>query len=167
MKTINNFYEIKKDIYNWTPVKLVGFDDTINIFEILKNNQRIRVENGYFREISITKIHLERIGFENNSFNDVCVIPVYMMLGEDLLKLTSAYFGYMIFHKDELTNAQYKFYSVLAEVKEKNEINSNIIFDDQDSIKEKLNSIFNINELFTRLAEYNLLITEKTEILLG
>ncbi|WP_347070148.1 hypothetical protein [Flavobacterium sp. WV_118_3] len=163
----DNFYEVKKIDYNWTPIKLLDTQKNVSTIEILKNNQIIKTTGAIFREISISKIHLERIGFENDSLNDVFAVPIYMILGEDLMNLTSAYFGYLIFHKDEIVNIQKTYNSVLTEVYETFKTNPEIISDSDNVIKQKFNSIFNVNDLFKRLAEYNIIVENKSEILIG
>lgn len=167
MKRINNYYEIKKKDYNWAPIKLIDIQDNSSTIQILKNNLEIEVINGSFREISISKIHLERIGFDNERLNDIFVVPIYMILGEDLMNLTSAYFGYIVFHKDEILEVQKKYNSALSEVYKIHKINPEIIFDRDNRIKEKLNSILYINQLFERLEEYDINVENKVEILIG
>lgn len=167
MPKIDNYYEIREKDLNWAPIKLIEIGEHSNKIQVLKNNEQIEVRNMNFREISISKIHLERIGFANNSFNNIFVFPIYMIFGEELMNLTSAYFGHIIFHKDELVSVQNKFNSVRLEIYETYKINPEIIFDKENVIKDKFKSIFSVNQLFERLEEYNINIENKNEILIG
>ncbi len=167
MPKIDNYYEIREKDLNWAPIKLTEIGEHSNKIQVLKNNEQIEVKNINFREISISKIHLERIGFANNSFNNIFVFPIYMIFGEELMNLTSAYFGHIIFHKDELVSVQNKFNSVRLEIYETYKTNPEIIFDKENVIKDKFNSIFSVNQLFEKLEEYNIIIENKNEILIG
>ena len=167
IKKINNYYEIQTRDYNWTPIKLNSLDNDKNNFTVLKDNKNLQIEDGNFREISISQVHLDRMNFNNNCSNDIFVIPIYFILGSNLLQLTSAYFGYIVFHKDEITEIQKNYNEVHLKLIEEFKTNSDIIYDRDKTIKNQLNSILTINELFEKLENYNITFNNKDQIISG
>jgi hypothetical protein len=166
VKKINNFYEIQLLNLSFTTAKLIDFKGGINTFQILKSNKQINIEDGYFREISISDKHLEAIGFENYRLNGVYVFLASMVFADNQSELALTNFGYIVCHKDELEEKREKYKTLHEKINQYYKTNREIIYDENYKIKDELNSVFNINELFERLEKYNIKVDDKVKILI-
>jgi uncharacterized protein YdcH (DUF465 family) len=157
---INNFYLVQNRI----PAKLIATKEGKFQFRNLFNNEIFKTDGNTFREIEITQAHFDKIGFESDSLNDVYVKPLYVILGKELLNLRVEFYGYLIFHKDELVETQKNYNSVLSEIYKLFDENPELLKKSNSEFRKNFNSVNYLNALFHRLEKYDINIENKEEI---
>jgi len=167
MDNIGNFYEVLSTISNYAPHKLINLENNNYVFENLYDQKLSKVQKGHFRDIEINQIHLKRLGVENDSIEDIFIYPMYVTLFVTPNGFSSAFFGYIFFHKNDLVKMQKLFNEaqdeIFIEYKNKKEISIEF----NQYIINKLGNLLNLNELFPKLESYNILIPNKEEIVTG
>ncbi len=167
MEEIGNFYEVVSTFSNYAPHKLIDIEDPNYIFKNLYDQKISKVPKGYFKDIEINQTHLKRLGVENDSIQDIYIFPLYVTLVVNIRGFSSAYFGHLFFHKDDLTNMQKLFNEAQNEIFEEYNNKNEISTEFNRQIRTKLGSILNLNELFQKLESYQILISNKEEIITG
>lgn len=166
MKKIGYYYYLQNRSYNYTPAKLTKIEDNILHFDNLLIEQKIKIEQNIYREIGIEAVHLDRIGFKNEKHKDIYCHAIYAILGNDLTDMTRAFFGYYVFHKDDVTKIQNSKNNLVNTINKKFQEDPKYLYS-SDEIRNNFNTIFTINELFEKLDKFNLEIGNKDEIITG
>ncbi len=162
--SLNNYYDVKTRDSKWTPSKLISIEKDSKTFKGLINSRNIIIYDNMYRDPPISQAHLEKMNFKNQKLNNVYALSPYYILGQNNEKSCLAYFGYLIFHNDELSEVQARYRSVYDKLKKEYIINPEIIFDRDKLIRNELNSIYTVNELFNELEKYNIVDYDKDEI---
>ena len=159
---INNFYLVS----NYFPSKLINKSENELEFNNLLSNKNFKASEDEIREIEIRNPHFEKIGFKADSLKGVYAKPLYVILENNLLNLTIEYYGYLLFHIDELDETQQKYNSVLSQIHKSYKENPELVKNSRLKYVEKFGSLRYLNELFDSLEKYNISIENKKEIAL-
>lgn len=161
MLKIGNFYE-----YGNLTHELVEINNENYVFQNLYNQHKITATPDKVRETEFNKIHLERLGLLNKSIDDVHVVQVAVLLGKDIQNLSYPFFGYLVFHTNDIANIQPKYNEAITEIHLEYNKNGVISYDFIAYIHNKLKTIFSINDLFEKLNEKGINIENKLEIII-
>lgn len=156
---INNFYLVQDRI----PAKLINKGDKFK-FKNLYNEEIFETDISQFREIELKQSHFDEIGFTNDNLNDLYVKPLYVILGEELLRLKIEYYGYLIFDKEDLVKTQKNYNTVINEIHEKDKEDHQNISKLNKSFQKKFGSILYLNQLIEYLERNQIQIENKEEI---
>lgn len=157
---INNFYLVQNRI----PAKLINKKGNKFKFKNLYNEETFETDISQFREIELKQSHFDEIGFTNDNLNDLYVKPLYVVLGEELLRLKIEYYGYLIFDKEDIVETQKKYNTVINEIHEKDKADHQNISKLNKSFQKEFGSILYLNQLFELLEKKEIKIENKERI---
>lgn len=157
---INNFYLVQNRI----PAKLINKKVNQFKFKNLYNEETFETDISQFREIELKQSHFDEIGFTNDNLNDLYVKPLYVVLGEELLRLKIEYYGYLIFDKEDLVETQKKYNTVINEINQLDKEDHQNISKLNKSFQKKFGSILYLNQLFEFLEKKEIKIENKKGI---
>ena len=162
----NYYYEVTdKKTFKEYPIRfLEKIENFYKVYFPIENTARNLNDNVQFRELTLTNIHLERIGFitENGKFepvNGYYLFPQYAVGGKTLDNLSFLFFGYYLV-KEENAAQYWLDYKTLTEKYINGEKNL-------EHIKKTFPGIYNINSLIEELNKLNISLKNTDSIVTG
>lgn len=166
MRRLGDYYKVLSTISNWAPHKLIEIENDLYVFESL-NDKKISKVTSNFGEIDISPLHLERLGFSQNRYENIVAFPQALTIGIAVSKIEYINLGYIVYHIEEIQDMQEKFNEVMAEINNKINTNQEISHEFVSEMRTKLSSCFSINDFFRRLEQYNITVADKNSIITG
>jgi len=167
MEKINNYYEVQYSTYNFVPCELIEIkDENIFVFQNLINKNVFSTRERRFREVQLSQVHFDRLGFINQQLNGLWSVPASFILGVDLQNLALANYGYLLFQEEQLDNVQKRYSEFTTKINELYKENKESIYNSK-IFKDELESISTVNELFDRLENYGVVVDDKINIITG
>lgn len=161
----NNYYEITDTHFREYPIRFIEQEEYFyKVFFPAENIERKLNDNIKYRELTLTNIHLERMGFidENNKFVPVknhYIFPQHAIGGDSNYNLSFLFFGYTIIKVEDAEQYWLKYRKFAKD------------YLDQKISKYDINnefaSFYTVNNLFDRLEEVGILVENKDFIITG
>ncbi len=164
---MKKYVELRDQRYNWHPAIVINEDNYSETFLLVSDDKEVKLIKEKFikRDLSITQIHIERLGFldENKEYiskNGQMVIPVNNIgWGKKSQALKYEFFGYILFsvlEKDKISEKFTKVFNLYNEDKISKE-----------DVQTRFDSFFTVNELFERLSKFENFEINEAKIIEG
>src|SRR5690606_9718093 len=136
-----NFYQVNNRTH-----ELIEIEDDKFVFQNIYDERILKVFRQDFQETAAEIRHIKNLGLLNELRDDIAVVPISTVLGSDLSNLTLAFFGFLVFKKDEIAEIQPLYNEVSNEIHAEYDNKAEISIDFYKYIQKKLKTVFSIND---------------------